>query len=47
MNVLLLAAEARWHVVSRLTIWDLREMKTLAYLVGETIRVTQQLHHFH
>ena len=47
VNVLLLAAEAKWHVVSRLTIWDVREMKTLAYLVSETTRVTEQLHHLH
>ena len=32
VNVLLPAAEAKWHLLSRLTIWDLREMKTLASL---------------
>ncbi|MFY9709912.1 MAG: hypothetical protein WBD57_10670 [Candidatus Cybelea sp.] len=50
VNLLLLAAEARWHLIYRLMLWDISEMKTLGFLVGQTVQVTQQvqtLHHLH
>ncbi|MFZ1018552.1 MAG: hypothetical protein WAN39_11845 [Candidatus Cybelea sp.] len=47
VNLLLLAAEAKWHLIYRLMLWDISEMKTLGVLVGQTIQVTQQLHQIH
>lgn len=37
LNVLLLIAEARWHIVYRLMLWDVSEMKTFVYLLGKTV----------
>jgi hypothetical protein len=45
INLLLLATEAKWHLIYRLMLWDISEMKTLGFLVGQTIQVAQQLHH--
>ena len=49
VNLLLLAAEAKWHLIYRLMLWDISEMKTLGFLVGQTVQVTQslQIHHLH
>jgi hypothetical protein len=33
LNLLLFAAEAKWHVLSRLTAWDALEIKTLISLL--------------
>jgi hypothetical protein len=38
LNFLLLAAEARWHILARLTVWDISELKTLGTMLS-------QLHH--
>jgi hypothetical protein len=37
LNVILLAAEARWHVLLRLTLWDVAEIKTLAPLLARLL----------
>ncbi len=37
LNALLLLAEARWHVLYRLTMWDLAQLRTL-------LAVTQHHH---
>lgn len=37
VNVVLLASEARWHLLTKLTVWDISEMKTFVYLLGKTI----------
>ena len=50
INLLLLATEAKWHLIYRLMLWDISEMKTLGVLVEQTVRVSQQLqtiHHLH
>lgn len=36
MNLVLMAAEARWHFLYRLTVWDMSEMKTVAILLSRT-----------
>lgn len=35
LNFLILAVEARWHLLYRLTLWDIAEFKTLALLVSQ------------
>jgi len=45
VNLLLLVAEAKWHFIYRLMLWDISEMKTLGFLVGQTIQISQQVHH--
>jgi hypothetical protein len=45
--MLLLVAEAKWHFVYRLMLWDISEMRTLGVLVEQTIRVSQQLQALH
>ena len=35
LNFVLLLAEARWHIIARLTIWDIAELKTLATMLGQ------------
>lgn len=30
LNIALLAAELRWHILSRLTVWDIEQFKSLA-----------------
>ncbi|MGA2761069.1 MAG: hypothetical protein ABSF08_12215 [Candidatus Cybelea sp.] len=37
LNVVLLIAEARWHLVWRLMLWDVSEMKTFGFLLGKTL----------
>jgi hypothetical protein len=37
INVVMLIAEARWHIVWRLMIWDVNEMKTFGFLLGKTL----------
>ena len=37
LNVVLLIAEARWHIVYHLLLWDVSEMKTFAFLLGKTL----------
>jgi hypothetical protein len=37
LNFLLLAAEARWHILARLTVWDISELKTLSAMLGQTM----------
>jgi hypothetical protein len=37
LNFLLLAAEARWHLLYQLTVWDISELKTLALLVSQGV----------
>jgi hypothetical protein len=37
LNLVLLIAEARWHFVWRLMLWDISEMKTFASLLGKTL----------
>lgn len=44
VNLFLLAAEAKWHLIYRLMLWDISEMRTLGFLVGQTIQVTQRIH---
>jgi hypothetical protein len=38
INAVMLLAEVRWHLISRLTIWDVSEMHRFLVLLG------QQLH---
>jgi hypothetical protein len=33
LNVLLVGAEARWHVLTRLTLWDAEQIKTVISLL--------------
>jgi hypothetical protein len=35
LNAGLIVAEARWHVLYRLTIWDLSALKSLAPVLGK------------
>jgi hypothetical protein len=35
LNFALLVAEARWHVLARLTLWDVAELKTLTVMLGQ------------
>jgi hypothetical protein len=37
VNVILLIAEARWHFVWRLMLWDVAEMKTFAFLLSKML----------
>jgi hypothetical protein len=37
LNVVLLAAEARWHLLYRLMLWDVSELKTFGFLLGKTL----------
>jgi hypothetical protein len=37
VNIVLLAAEARWHLIYHLTLWDVSEMKTFGFLLGKTL----------
>ncbi len=39
LNFALLVAEAQWHVLARLTVWDISELKTL------TVMLAQAAHH--
>ena len=32
LNIALVAAEAKWHLIYRLTIWDIAQLRTLAPL---------------
>jgi len=34
LNVALVAAEARWHLLYRLTVWDIVQLKSLASIFG-------------
>lgn len=38
MNLLLMGAEAKWHLLYRLTVWDMSEMKLVAILLAQTAR---------
>lgn len=35
LNFLLLLAEAQWHILARLTVWDISELKTLTVMLGQ------------
>ena len=35
LNLLLVAAEVRWHILARLTVWDISELKTLGSMLGQ------------
>ena len=35
LNFVLLVAEARWHILARLTIWDISELKTLTVMLAQ------------
>ena len=35
LNFMLLIAEVRWHVLARLTAWDISELKTLTVMLGQ------------
>jgi hypothetical protein len=35
LNFVLLGVEARWHVLARLTVWDISELKTLTVMLGQ------------
>lgn len=35
LNFVLLAVEAQWHVLARLTVWDISELKTLTMMLGQ------------
>ncbi|HEY6325525.1 MAG TPA: hypothetical protein VIW73_03275 [Candidatus Cybelea sp.] len=35
LNFLLLVVEARWHVLARLTVWDISELKTLTAMLAQ------------
>jgi hypothetical protein len=37
LNFLILAVEARWHFLYRLTAWDISELKTLATLLSQGV----------
>jgi hypothetical protein len=37
LNVILVAAELRWHVITRLLIWDIAEIRLLVFLVGKSL----------
>ena len=37
LNFLLLAAEMRWHILARLTVWDISELKTLSVMLAQTM----------
>ncbi|HEX4015066.1 MAG TPA: hypothetical protein VHX17_14415 [Candidatus Cybelea sp.] len=36
VNLVLMAAEAKWHLLYRLTVWDMSEMKLVAILLAQT-----------
>jgi hypothetical protein len=40
INFLLVAAEARWHILARLTVWDINELKTAGTMLSQIM-----LHH--
>jgi len=35
LNFVLLIAEARWHILARLTVWDISELKTLTVMLAQ------------
>ena len=35
LNIVLVAAEMRWHLLYRLTVWDLSTLKTLGPLLAK------------
>lgn len=35
LNVILVAAELRWHILYRLTLWDIEQLKTLAPIFAQ------------
>lgn len=35
LNVILLAVELRWHVLYRLTVWDIEQLRTLAPIFAQ------------
>lgn len=37
INAIMLLAEARWHFMYRLTIWDVAEMHRFVVLLGQTL----------
>lgn len=37
INFLLLAVEARWHILAKLTVWDISELKTLSSMLVQTL----------
>ena len=37
LNALIIAAEARWHLLYRLTLWDLSQIRTLIILIARLI----------
>jgi hypothetical protein len=37
LNVLLLAEEARYHLIFRLLLWDASELKLFGFLLGKTL----------
>ncbi len=39
LNFLLVVAEAQWHILARLTVWDISALKTL------TVMLSQTMHH--
>ncbi|HVR46035.1 MAG TPA: hypothetical protein VMT95_05310 [Candidatus Binatia bacterium] len=35
LNFVLLVVEAQWHVLARLTVWDISELKTLTAMLAQ------------
>lgn len=35
LNLILVGAEARWHILARLTVWDISELKTLSSMLSQ------------
>jgi hypothetical protein len=38
LNVALVAAEIRWHVLARLTVWDITQLRVIAPALYHAIR---------
>jgi hypothetical protein len=36
VNLVLMGAEAKWHLLYRLTVWDMSEMKLVAILISQS-----------
>jgi len=37
LNIALLFAEMQWHVLSRLTVWDIEELKSLVPMIQQLV----------
>jgi hypothetical protein len=37
LNIALLFAEMQWHILSRLTVWDIEQIKSLVPMIQELV----------